>query len=515
MVRSSINPVLVSPLSVDISAGAGTNNLLHARNVKKAFNGVPALKDGQLDLAAGSVHALCGGNGAGKSTFLNILTGIIRKDGGEIFLRGVKIDFHSPKQAHSAGIAIIAQELSPIRDMTVAENLFLGREPRQFKYLVDKKTLNRQASELLDRLKFGINPRLKMRDLSIAQTQLVEIAKAISHNANVLIMDEPTSSLGVNETASLFGIIRSLAQRGIGIIYVSHRTSEVFTIADAYTVFRDGQFIEAGRMQDINRRHLLSQIIGRDLRDQFPAIERKPTVAVLEVKNLNRTDKFRDISLTVRQGEILGIYGLVGSGRTEFLTSLFGLDRVDGGQILIDGKPVDIATPQDAMNHRIMLVTEDRKETGLVLTLSVRDNISLSSLPALSRFGVVTKGTEAKHTRQLVDKFRIKATSTKMEVRFLSGGNQQKVVLARCLETKPRILLLDEPTRGVDAGAKEEIYTFMGEFVGRTNCIIMVSSEVDEIIGMSDRIAVFRRGMLSEIVNNIDLKSADLLQLAS
>jgi putative xylitol transport system ATP-binding protein len=497
------------------SASAGTDSLLHARNVTKAFNGIPALKDGQLDLAAGSVHALCGGNGAGKSTFLSILTGIIRRDGGAIFLRGERIDFHSPKQAHSAGIAIIAQELSPIPDMTVAENLFLGREPRQWKYLVDQRALNRQASELLDRLKFGINPRIRMRDLSIAQAQLVEIAKAISHNASVLIMDEPTSSLGEKETESLFGIIRSFAQRGIGIIYVSHRMSEVFTIADAYTVFRDGQFIEAGRMQDINRRHLLSQIIGRDVRDQFPAIERKPTIPVLEVRNLNRTEKFRDINLTVRQGEILGIYGLVGSGRTEFLTSLFGLDRIDGGQVLIDGKPVQIGKAQEAMKHRMMLVTEDRKETGLVLTLSVRDNISLSSLPALSRFGFMKKGTEAKHTRQLVDKFRIKAASTKMEARFLSGGNQQKVVLARCLETNPRILLLDEPTRGVDAGSKEEIYTFMDEFIGRTNCIIMVSSEVDEIIGMSDRIAVFRKGMLSEIVENIDLKSADLLHLAS
>jgi putative xylitol transport system ATP-binding protein len=502
------------PLSTPDHGNSGM--LLAAKEITKSFSGVPALRDGRLNLRAGSIHALCGGNGAGKSTFLNIITGILRKDSGTIVYKGKQVDFHMPKESLEAGISIITQELSPVRDMTVAENLYLGHVPERYG-LIHWKQLFRDASELLERLGFKIDPRKKMREISLAQVQLVEIAKAINHrDVSILIMDEPTSALGEHETEVLFSSVRSLAALGKGIIYVSHRMTEIFTICDAYTVFRDGAFIEEGLIKDISRKHLVSKIIGRDYQDQFPEAKAQVTEEpVLRVKNFSIPGKLRDINLEVHKGEVLGIYGLVGSGRSEFLNGLYGLDKRESGEVLLNNRPIGARSPRESIRDGVALVTEDRKETGLVLTSSVKENMSLPSLSALSKLGFMRHQTEKARTNDWVSKLRIKCASIKLQVRFMSGGNQQKVVLARALGTEPILLLLDEPTRGVDAGAKQEIYGFIEDFVEQGNGVIMVSSEVDEVLGMSTRIVIFRRGRITAEMNNEGLTAADLLHAAS
>jgi putative xylitol transport system ATP-binding protein len=417
---------------------------------------------------------------------------------------------------------MISQELSPVRGMTVAENLFLGREPKVFRYLVDFASLNKKAAEHLAKLDFPIDPRRRMRELSLAETQLVEIAKALTLDARVLIMDEPTSALGERETENLFRTIRRLTELGTGIIYVSHRLTEIFRVADEYTVFRDGRFIESGRVADIDRRHLIRQIIGRDLSSQFrsraatPEVDRSKGLApLLEIKKLSRPPAFTDISLSLYPGEIVGIYGLLGSGRTEFLEAVFGLDRRASGKIRVSDRPIVPRHPREMKKLGLALVTEDRKASGLVLCRSVRENLALSALPRMSRFGWMNERRERASAADMVTQLRIRAASLGMPVRNLSGGNQQKVVLGRGLQVQPQILLLDEPTRGIDEGAKHEIYAFMSEFVDAGGAILLVSSEVDEVLGMSDRIAVFRRGRLEAELPNMKLSQGDLLHLAS
>jgi putative xylitol transport system ATP-binding protein len=489
--------------------------LLRATGVKKSFAGVPALREGQIALRPGSIHALCGGNGAGKSTFLNILMGILPRDEGQIWIEGREVNFQSPKQALQAGIAIITQELSPILDMTVAENLYMGRFPRKNGF-VDFPQLYRQASELFEQLKFQIDPRTTMRELSLAKIQLVEIAKALSKNAKVIIMDEPTSALGEQETLILFDAIRHLTSLGHGIIYVSHRLAEIFLIADEYTIFRDGRHVDSGAIADIDRTYLVNQIIGRELSEQYPNLDSEFGEPLLKVSEYSRPGKFESINLELRRGEILGLYGLMGAGRSEFLTALFGLDRLATGEVMIDGNLQFVRSPRDAMKHRIGFVTEDRKETGLVLTSSIRDNISLPSLGRrLSSSGFLKTREERRLANEMGTMLRLKAASYDMPVRELSGGNQQKVVLARWLETQPELLLLDEPTRGVDAGAKKEIYDFMISFVRRGGGIIFVSSEVEEVLGMSHRIIVFRKGRIAAELDNDGIGQAELLHLAS
>ncbi len=489
--------------------------LIDAEGVAKSFAGVRALRDGRLALRPGTVHALCGGNGAGKSTFLNILMGLLRRDEGRIAMSGREVSFSTPAQALAAGVAIITQELSPIPDMTVAENLFLGREPRRLGCIVDRAALNRRAAELLDRLRFRIEPTATMRSLSLAQTQLVEIAKAISHESTVLIMDEPTSAIGEAETEILFDAIRTLTAHGVGVIYVSHRLTEIFAIADEYTVFRDGGFVATGRIADIDRPGLVRLILGADVRDEYRAHPAPSGPAMLEVDRLGRDGWFEDITLGVRRGEVLGIYGLMGAGRSEFLETVYGLAPANGGEIRIDGRAVAITRPADALGAGMALVTENRKATGLVMSGSVRENATLSCLPRLSNGPVVSERRERTQVGRMVDLFRIKARSIEAPVQSLSGGNQQKVVLARCLGTEPRILLCDEPTRGVDEGAKREVYAFLSRFVQEGRCVVMVSSELPEVIGMSDRIAVFRRGRLAGVLDAAEASQERLMQLAS
>ncbi|MEM5330388.1 sugar ABC transporter ATP-binding protein [Paraburkholderia sp. JHI2823] len=492
-----------------------TSVLLEATQVAKRFNGVSALRDGRLTLAAGRVHALCGGNGTGKSTFLNILMGLLRRDEGVIRLHGREVDFASPAEAIAHRLAIITQELSPVPGMTVAENLYLGREPTVAGVIVDRRALRRRAQALLDRLGFAIDAGVPMQRLSLAQTQLVEIAKAFSHDCRVMIMDEPTSAIGERETETLFTAIRQVTAQGTGIIYVSHRLSELFDIADDYTVFRDGAYVESGRMADIDRAHLVRTIVGRELaavdRDRRPA----DGAVCLSARGLTRAGEFEDIGLDVRRGEILGIYGLMGSGRSEFLNCIYGLTRPDAGTLTLNGEPLPQGDPARTIRAGVSLVTEDRKDCGLVLSGSVQENIALSAYRRLARAGVIRRAPVRRLAQAMVERLAIKAASLRMPVSAMSGGNQQKVVLARCLSTGPVLLLCDEPTRGVDEGAKQAIYQLLDTFARNGGAVIVVSSEAPELLLVSDRIAVFRGGRVAAVCPAGGVTQETLLHLAS
>ena len=489
--------------------------LLEARGIWKRFGGVPALGGADFRLRHGSVHALCGVNGAGKSTLLSILMGLLARDDGRLFLRGREVHFATPKQALAQGIAIITQELSPVLDMDVAENIFLGREPKHLGVFVNRPRLDAMTRELLGRLNFDLDPRAMMRRLSLAQVQLVEIAKAISHDSEVLIMDEPTSALGEAETRKLFDTIRLLVGQGKSIIYVSHRMTEIFAIADEFTVIRDGRSVAAGRVADTDRRGLIQHILGGDLEHEFVKENTPGDELLLSVRGLTRRGKFQDVNLDVRRGEILGIYGLMGSGRSEFFDCLFGLDRADAGEVRINGEPVRIAAPADAVRHGLALVTEDRKASGLVMTGTVKENISLSSLDDVTNLSFINARQERHRVGDMIGRLSIRTPSPDAPVRTMSGGNQQKVVLSRWMLTEPSILLLDEPTRGVDVGSKRQIYQFMSECACRNLAVVMVSSEIPEVLGMSDKVVIFRRGRVAGEIARGDAAQADLLHLAS
>jgi putative xylitol transport system ATP-binding protein len=489
--------------------------LLEVEGLKKSFGGVAALRDGRFQLRAGSVHALCGGNGAGKSTFLKILMGIHRRDAGSIRRRGKDVEFAGPADALASGIAIIEQELSPVPHMTVAENIYLGREPSTRFGGIDFRAMNRTAQKLLDSLEFDIRPTQYMMNLSVAQMQLVEIAKALSHDAEVIFMDEPTSAIGEREAQQLFAAIRRLQAQGRGIVYVSHRLSEIFQIADSYTVFRDGAYVGSGALADIDRPGLIRMIVGRELAEEYVKTNTPTAETGLEVRSLSCPNKIEDISFSARKGEIFGIYGLMGSGRTEIFNCLFGLDRPSAGSIAVEGAKVSISKPADAMAHGLALVTEDRKQTGLNLADSVRANICMASLPELSPGFAMDRSREAEASRRMREQFQIKAARDTMPVSSLSGGNQQKVVLGKWFLRNPKVLLLDEPTRGVDVGAKREIYRIICDFAASGGTVVMISSEIDEVLGMSDRIMVMRSGKSAGIYSREETDAQSLVHLST
>lgn len=489
--------------------------LLEVEGLQKSFGGVAALRDGRLTLASGSVHALCGGNGAGKSTFLKILMGIHARDGGVIRRRGKDVSYFTPAEALAAGIAIIEQELSPIPYMTVAENIYLGREPASRWRGIDFKTMNRNAQTLLDQLEFGIGATQLMANLSVAQVQLVEIAKALSHDAEVIFMDEPTSAIGEKEAQQLFAAIHRLKAAGKGIVYVSHRLSEIFQIADAYTVFRDGCHVGSGDLASIDRPELIRLIVGRALGEEYIKTNRPTQAVTLEVEGLTAPGKIENISFVANKGEILGIYGLMGSGRTEIFDCLFGLDTPASGTIRLDGEALTIRKPADAMAKGLALVTEDRKRTGLNLSDSVRNNICLASLPEMSPRFAMNNGLERKAGSDMMARFNIKAAQDTMAVSGLSGGNQQKVVLGKWFLRNPKVLLLDEPTRGVDVGAKREIYRIICDFAEAGGTVVMISSEIDEVLGMSDRILVMRQGRCTGIYPRAETTAQSLVHLSA
>lgn len=489
--------------------------LLEVEGLRKSFGGVAALRDGRFQLRAGSVHALCGGNGAGKSTFLKILMGIYKRDAGSIRRRGQEVDFSSPADALASGIAIIEQELSPVPHMTVAENIYLGREPSTRFGGIDFRSMNRAAQKLLDELEFDIRATQYMMNLSVAQMQLVEIAKALSHDAEVIFMDEPTSAIGEREAQQLFAAIRHLQAQGRGIVYVSHRLSEIFQIADSYTVFRDGSFIGAGALSEIDRPSLIRMIVGRELAEEYVKTNKPTSDVGLEVNALSCPNKIEDISFAAHKGEIFGIYGLMGSGRTEIFNCLFGLDKPSAGRISVDGAPILVSKPSDAMAHGLALVTEDRKQTGLNLSDSVRANICMASLPALSPAFAMDHAKELDASRRMREQFQIKAARDTMPVSGLSGGNQQKVVLGKWFLRNPKVLLLDEPTRGVDVGAKREIYRIICDFAEGGGTVVMISSEIDEVLGMSDRILVMRGGKSAGIYSREETNAQSLVHLST
>jgi ABC-type sugar transport system ATPase subunit len=488
--------------------------LLKVANVSKTFPGVKALDGISLVLKKGTVHALCGENGAGKSTLMNILIGMYRRDSGEILLNGKKVDFLLPKQAIDAGLAIIEQELTPIYDMSVAENIFLGREPVKYKF-IDYHHLNQMAADILKELDVNIDPAKKMKYLSLAEIQLVEIAKAISYDSNVIIMDEPTSALGEKEVDKLFEIINIMKKKGKGILYVSHRLKEVFAIADEVTILRDGKHITTATIHDIDASKLVSLMIGRKVGEDYVKENAVTYGSLLSVKNFSQEGKFEGINLDLKKGEVLGIFGLMGSGRSEFLQALFGYDKVDSGEIIIEDQKVKITSTTDAIKNGLALVTEDRKKIGLVLNQPVKENISLASLKSIARGIFINQKAEKKNASAMISKFGIKTPNMNHLVKNLSGGNQQKVLLGRCLLTIPKILLLDEPTRGIDVGAKREIYKFISDYTKEGKAVIMVSSEIPEILSMSDRIIIFKNGKIAKELTKMEATQENLLHYAS
>lgn len=492
-----------------------SNILLKAENISKNFPGVKALDRVNFELKAGTVHALCGENGAGKSTLMKILIGMYRKDEGIIYVKGNQVHFTHPKQALESGISIIEQELNPLLDMTVAENIYLGREPISHGKFIDYKQLNEWATKILHKLNVKIDPSMKMKQLSLAEVQVVEIAKALSYDSDIIIMDEPTSALGEKEVENLFEIVQNLKKQQKGIIYVSHRMKEIFTIADEVTVLRDGRYIATKNINDIDQDQLVQLMINRKLEGQYVKENKPIDKPVLMVKNLSTKNKYENISLQVNQGEIVGIFGLTGSGRSEFLYGLFGVERAERGEIFVNGIKQDIKSPAFAIKNKMALITEDRKGSGLVLTRSVKENISLSSLKKLSKWIFIRNNEEKKEVKKMVKRLGIKTPSIDQIVQNLSGGNQQKVVLGKWLLTHPKILLFDEPTRGIDVGAKREIYKLMSEFANDGGGIIMVSSELTEIVRMSDKIIVFKNGKIVGELNRKEAVEEKVMSLAS
>ena len=472
--------------------------ILEAKGIDKSFSGVTVLKGAELNIEPGELHALMGENGAGKSTLMKIIMGIYTKDAGKVILDGQEVDFKSARDALDAGISMIHQELSPIPEMTVAENVFLGREQKKIKGLpfVDKKELNKKTQELLEEYELSefIRPNMKMKDLNIAQIQMMEIIKAVSYNSKVIIMDEPTSSLSEKETETLFRIIDSLKAKNVGIIYISHRMEEVFELADRVSVLRDGQFIGCVKVAEASREQLINMMVGRELEGGYPKNTAKKGEVVLELKNFTRKGVFENVNLKVRAGEILGMAGLVGAGRSEVRRALVGYDKLDSGEIILDGQKIEINHPKDAIKHHIIMASEDRKQLGLVLCRSIKENVSLQNFDKMSTGSFINKLKENKLANEYTEKMATKMNGIGDLVSSLSGGNQQKVVLAKCLLSDPKVLIMDEPTRGIDVGAKAAIYNIMIDLAKQGIAIIMISSEMPELIGMSDRVMVMAGG---------------------
>ncbi|NGP46384.1 sugar ABC transporter ATP-binding protein [Bacillaceae bacterium SIJ1] len=491
--------------------------LVEMKGVSKFFNGVKAIHNVHLKIRKGSVHALMGENGAGKSTTMKILSGIYKPTSGTIELEGKEIHLNHPKAALDHGIAMIHQELSPIQEMTVAENIFLGREPLYPKTpLIHYQKMYRETKAMIEDLGLSIHPKKKMKELSVSEIQMVEIVKAVAYDSKVIIMDEPTSSLADKEVEQLFRIINRLKADGKGIIYISHKMDEIFQIADDITVFRDGEYITTNPASKLTEETLIQQMVGRELKDIFPA--RTPTAhedIALEVKQMTAQGYFENVSFHLKKGEILSLTGLMGAGRTEVVKAIFGMISLERGSIEINGAPVKIKNPKDAIKQGIAFVTEDRKEEGLVLPLSVKKNMTLPTLDHISAGPMVKGKVENRVADEMIEQLRIKTYSKNQFVETLSGGNQQKVVIAKWLLTKPKILILDEPTRGVDIGAKTEIYKLMDELTKEGYSIMMISSEMPEVLGMSDRILVLSEGRVTGELNRGEATQEKILELAT
>ncbi len=487
--------------------------LLEMRGIRKSFYGNEVLHSVDLTLEAGTVLALMGENGAGKSTMMNILVGIHKRDGGTIRIDGQEVNIESPHDAQKLGIAMIHQELSSVVEMSVAENIYLGREPVKNGF-IDYRKMYKDTEELLKNLNINLNPKTKMGKLRVADQQLVEIAKAVSQNARILIMDEPTSSITDREVENLYGIIRDLKMRKTGIIYISHKMEEVYTITDQITVLRDGASIATWNTKEATNDMVVKAMVGRELTEQYPKRKVEIGDTILELKDFTQEGVFENISFKLHRGEILGLVGLVGAGRTETMQALFGITKPDSGEVYLKGQKVEFKKPVDAIKNGLAYVTEDRKGEGLVLPMSIAHNITLPSMKELSRKIFIKQKEEKDRVGKEITDLKVKTTSPNLAVKNLSGGNQQKVVLAKWMLKNPDVIIFDEPTRGIDVGAKAEIYKLMNEFVAEGKAIIMISSELPEAMGMSDRILVLSNHKMSGELSKNEFNQKSLMKLA-
>ncbi|MGL6114906.1 ribose ABC transporter ATP-binding protein RbsA [Cetobacterium sp. SF1] len=487
--------------------------VLEMKNIVKTFPGVKALDGAYLNVYRGRVMALMGENGAGKSTLMKIMTGIYEKDSGNIKYMDKEVDFKGAKDSQEAGIAIIHQELNLIPYLTITENIFLGREKANSFGKIDWKTMNREARELLDILDIKDSEKTLVKDLTIGKMQMVEIAKALSQKAQLIVMDEPTDALTDKETESLFKVIRNLTRDGKSIIYISHRLKEIPEICDDITVMRDGKFIVEAEVKNIDENFIIENMVGRSLDEQFPRVEVEKGPEVLKVENLKGAH-VKDVSFSLHRGEILGIAGLMGAGRTELMKTIYGYYKKSQGDIYIDGKKVKINSPEDGIKNGIAYVSEDRKGDGLVLGLSVKENMTLSSLDNISNSVKIDGKKEKSLVKEFIGKFRIKTPGENQIIKNLSGGNQQKVAIAKALLTNPKILILDEPTRGVDVGAKKEIYDVINELKIKGLSIIIISSEMPEVMGLSDRIMVIHENTISGDLTSEEATQENIMRCA-
>ncbi|MDR1252357.1 MAG: sugar ABC transporter ATP-binding protein [Treponema sp.] len=498
--------------------GMGERYILEMKSINKSFFGTKVLSDADFNVKPGELHALVGENGAGKSTLMKIIMGIYSADSGEIAFEGKPVFIRGAREALRTGISMIHQELNPIMEMTIAENIFVGREKRvKGTPFLNRRQLNADTLALLKEYNMDrkISPSMKMKALNIAQIQMIEIIKAVSYNAKLIIMDEPTSSLTSNETEELFKTITLLKEREVGIVYISHRIEEVVQLADRISVLRDGAVVGCFDRNQVEPGKIISLMVGRELSGGYPANTAPKGNVVLEIKHFSREGVFEDISLKVRAGEILGLAGLVGAGRSEVMRALVGFDRPDSGEIYLEGKQIWISSPQEAKKNYISLAPEDRKALGLVLCRSVKENIALKNEDLFSRAGFLNHIKERNICNKKADEMTVKRNSIADMVVNLSGGNQQKVVLAKCLMSRPKVIILDEPTRGIDVGAKFSIYNMMTELTKQGIAIIMISSEMPELIGMSDRIMVMSNGRIrGEYNEKSEISQESILKLA-
>ena len=488
--------------------------MLEMRGIDKKFPGVHALKNVDFMLRRGEIHGLLGENGAGKSTLMKVLGGVESLDVGEIYIDGQKADISAPLDAQKLGVSFIHQELSLFLDLDIATNIYIQDLPKSAN-IINEKLLRKNAQALLNKVGLGNHKATELvKDLQLGERQLVEIARCLMMDTKVLVLDEPTSSLTKNEVETLFGLMRQLKSKGISIIFISHRLDEVFDVCDRATIMRDGQIIETKIVEDCKTSDIVKLMIGRELDDMFNRPYATPKKEILRIENFNRGEKFKDINFNLYEGEIVGLYGLMGSGRSEIVRSIFGLERYDSGEVYIEGEKVNIRCPQDAMQHGIGLITENRREEGLMLQQSVQFNIVSSNLPAYKRnvFGFMNHKKELSAARDSVSAFSIKTSGLEKETQFLSGGNQQKVVIAKWINRGPKILILDEPTRGVDVGAKFEIYKILSDQVQDGNGVFVISSELNEIMGLCDRILVIRKGQIVEEFSHEQFSKEALLK---
>ena len=488
---------------------------IEMRGIDKSFGSNQVLKQAGFTLESGEVHALMGENGAGKSTLMKILTGVYTKDAGTVLVDGKEVNYKNPQEAEKAGIVFIYQELNVMFDLTVEENLFMGKEIHGKFGICDKKVMQKKAQEALNTLGVNISPKTVMSELSVGQQQMVEICKALMADAKVIIMDEPTAALTQSETVALFKVIESLRKKGVSMVYISHRMEEIFELCDRITVLRDGSYIGVKNIPETNMNEIVKMMIGREIGERYPSRDVKIGKEVLKVKGLIRKGTFHDVSFSVRAGEVLGVSGLMGAGRTEIMQAIFGNLSYESGTIEIDGKEVKISNPRQAMEHGIGFITEDRKTEGLMLDKSIRENISLCNLGRISKSFVVSKEAEKDMVEEAIKELHIKSFGPFHECNNLSGGNQQKVVLAKWILTNPKILILDEPTRGVDIGAKKEIYSIINKLAAQGVAIIMVSSELPEVLGMSDNIMVVREGEVRGIISYEEANQERVMTLAT